>query len=298
MNRIDPLYFCLECKEVVSGPGRLLFVEEKSNKGFCTEACIEKFYSPIVNYFNKLENKLRVTFSAPEPEIQHFAEEAHHVNETLYYPDEVWELENSYGEAIYSHIKKHKDAHNNDFYMVILCLTYNSKPSFIINNVVTKSRDIKRVYQIGKRVNTRTGLINPQLQKIIEMRDLGEVISEIIDKKRSYFLKMILKIKSRNDYGPELFSYYEKNLKQTLETPDEVYKFKDSEGDTIFCYIKGLKEKNKKESYYYYVLCLDVDPNSCDTMESVHPVLAFPSKSVDIYNEFQKGNLVAGTIKN
>ena len=56
---LDSLLFCSECKTIVNNLEDLYFVSEESDHGFCSEDCIETFYSPIVSQLQSDEIKFR-----------------------------------------------------------------------------------------------------------------------------------------------------------------------------------------------------------------------------------------------
>ena len=41
----------------------LLFIDEFSQKGFCTEECIEDFYFPLIKHFEIIEHSLRSKYN-------------------------------------------------------------------------------------------------------------------------------------------------------------------------------------------------------------------------------------------
>ena len=89
----DTIYYCSECKRVVKSLEDLLFIEEYSHKGFCTESCIEDFYLPLIKYFEVLENKLRIKHNL----INEFL--GHEISESVFEdiistPDEVYKKSN------------------------------------------------------------------------------------------------------------------------------------------------------------------------------------------------------------
>ena len=53
------VYICNQCKKLISDIEELLFVEENSPRGFCSEKCIEGFYTPLFNHFENAVKKYR-----------------------------------------------------------------------------------------------------------------------------------------------------------------------------------------------------------------------------------------------
>ena len=59
MKKYKNVYFCSNCRKSVPSLSNLYFIEENSHKGFCSELCIEKYYLPIVEYFEKIDADLK-----------------------------------------------------------------------------------------------------------------------------------------------------------------------------------------------------------------------------------------------
>ncbi len=293
MEKLGPLYFCLECKKIVKNANSLLFVEEQSAKGFCKESCIESFYSPIVKYFDSFEKEKREELGLSTESLDHVLDEVDVINKSLYGPDEVWALRNSFGESIYCQIRKH-----NSFYTIVVCLSYHFRPSFIINTVVTKSKKMLASYQRGDKQETNLSTVNPHLYGYLKTKNLTSSTLSFLEKKKNSMLGILPHIKCNNDFSIDNYSVYEVNIKETLEAPDEVYKLSDSDGDIIYSYIKAFFNGEKKGNYFYYVLCVDTAPEDNKGMETVHPFMSFPSNSKDVYKTFKRGELIVGTFRN
>jgi len=293
LEKLNPLYFCLECKTVVNNANSLLFVEDQTSKGFCKESCIENFYSPIVKFFDSFEGQKRAQLKLASENLEHYLEEVSVINKSLYNPDEIWRLKNSFGESIYCQIKKH-----DNFYTVVVCLSYHFRPSFIINTVVTKSKKMVQFYQGGERQSISVSTINPHLYGYLNTKNLTASTLCFLEKKKNSLLGILLHMKATDDFSIDNYSVYEVNIKETLERPDEVYKISDSEGDTIYSYIKAYSNGENKGNYFYFVLCVDVAPEDDKGMETVHPFMSFPSNSREVYKTFKNGECIVGNFKN
>ena len=58
MSLKKPLFYCQNCKKITTHLESLLFVEDQSPRGFCSEKCIEQNYQHLVDYFDQWEKKL------------------------------------------------------------------------------------------------------------------------------------------------------------------------------------------------------------------------------------------------
>ena len=129
----------------------------------------------------------------------------------------------------------------------------------------------------------------------IDGEAMDPVLAKEIELKKGSLLAQILEERSPADVPIEEFPNFDKYYKPTLEKPDEVYYQKDEEGDSLYIYIKAFQ--NQSTSFYYYVVCLDTNPGFNSGMESVCPVISFPSNDGEIYQKYKNGRLVSGQLK-
>ncbi len=83
---------------------------------------------------------------------------------------------------------------------------------------------------------------------------------------------------------------YQQFYRETLEKPDEIYRWTDSEGDELYSYIKV--HDSKGISFYYIVICIG------KLATQLLPVLSFPTLDPALYNAYKKGQLITGKLKN
>ena len=102
----DNIYYCKNCKKVVKDIEDLLFVEDGSSLSFCSEVCIEKFYSPLIDYFTGKIDKKRKDLNIEEEACLSLLDNPTYVDRVLHRPDEIWRLENDLKEEIFSFISK------------------------------------------------------------------------------------------------------------------------------------------------------------------------------------------------
>ena len=282
----QPLYYCCECKSIVANLDKLLFVEENSSKGFCTESCIEDFYLPIIRYYEKCDQELRKRLKIlPNENIQIDIDEKQLVEEILANPSEVWNTENDLHEKISTYIR-----HFQDFSAVLLCTVYNGEASFIFLCTKTKSREYLAEIRNGHKLNENL----EQKDNAIDDEDFQ--FMQLLEIKKSNLLADLLMKRKDSDISFEEFSHYEYCFNQCLELPDEVFEVKDREGDVFFVYIKSFLKDH--HDFFYIISCLKrKDLNELNEV-NVFPVLAFPTNDMELYSNFRAGVRISGTIKN
>lgn len=300
MNFKKPVYHCSECKKILPEVEDLLFVEENSNRGFCSEPCIEKYYTPLISYYEGLEKKLRKKHHIVDEPCLVYVGKQSYMESVLSRPTQIWKLANELGEELYAFIGEFKEAQTNfqnTFYLIILCSVYDSKASFIFSVTATKDRNLLQEYQIGEAIPDPKTFISetPSLETKSEL-DIAPEAIEMIESKKSVYLAQLLEERSVADIPFEKFSLYEDYFDITLENPDEVYMRRDSEGDEIYTYIKAHEQDGV--SFYYFILLLKIDSRWAPAPNTLLPIVSFPTVDGDIYNQYREGEQLEGGLKN
>lgn len=264
---MSPIYCCTECKKIIQTLPELLFVEENSNKGFCSEECIEFYYSPMLKYYEINLYQLRSKLDLLSESFSFELSDHDLIEEVIRAPSEIWRTENELHEEIFSYIR-----HFNQASVVILCTVLSNDPSFIFLSTITNSEKLLAEFRQGERI-----------VKITE--SLTDEIIQDLESKKSHFIADLLSKRLDNDIPFENFPSYEYCLTHTLESPDEVFEFKDREGDFLQTYIKSFNRNNK--NFFYIII----------TFNNM-TILAFPTEDMNLYGEFRVGKQISSNLKN
>lgn len=281
-----PLYYCSECKLVVPGLDKLLFIEDNSNKGFCSEACVEDFYYPIIRHYEQLEAGLRIRLNLEKENIPAVDDEKNLIDEVLSTPSEVWSIKNELDEEIFTYIK-----HFQNFSSVVICTVYKGEGSFIFLSTKTKSREFLKKLRVGHK-SSEAQSSNDDLA----MDEDDYNFMQLLENKKSKLLADLLTKRKDSDISFEDFTEYESCFQECLDTPDEVFESKDREGDSFFVYIKSFIKDSS--DFFYIISCLKRKDCEDDKSVSVFPVLAFPTNDIELYSEWRAGKKITGLIKN
>jgi hypothetical protein len=277
-------YVCNECKKMITESNELLFVEEHSSRGFCSEACIEDFYAPISKFVDykilELRKKLDIEFENIQTLNSH--DENYLVEECAKSADEIWAHTNELRDNIYTYIK-----FKADHYLILICTRYNEEPSFILGLVQTKSKKLLEEFRTGQKIEISDSHSNTEIDE-----DLKFI--EVLENKKSSMIAELLESRKDHDIAFESFSDYESFFSDTLENPDETYEAKDREGDKLISYLKTYLKNN--ETVYYIIICLK-KINEKNNVE-VYPVLSFPTIDSDLYLQYRTGECLMSLLKN
>lgn len=282
-----PLYYCTECKAVVAELDQLLFIEAETTKGFCSEDCIEDFYSPLIAYFENLEKTIRQKLSIDHEVIRTGMDDKALIESIISDPGEVWHIQNELKESLYTYIR-----HFGDFSAVVIAAVYNEEASFVFFRTLTRSRAFLDEFRSKDQENKMPPKANPE--ESFSEEDFAFL--QELENKKSRLLADLLVKRKESDIAFEEFSLYENCFQDCLETPDEVFESKDKEGDVFFVYIKSFLKNGK--NFFYIISCLKRKDTETVEDVSVFPVLAFPTNDMDLVREFRSGLKIAGHITN
>jgi hypothetical protein len=282
----DPLYFCCECKKVIPNLNDMLFVESHSSKGFCSEACIEDFYRPIMFHFEKIAKASRVYLGIEYENITSTLDDKQLVEDILANPSEIWKTPNELNENIFTYVKRYSD-HS----AALIGIFYNDDASFILLLEKTRSDKFLNELRGSQQVNAEV-----RSTREAEFSEEDFNFMQLLEAKKSKLLADLLIKRKDDDIAFEDFSKFENFFEITLQEPDEVFENKDNEGDIFFNYIKNFNEGNR--TFFYIISCLKRADSETSTEINVFPVLAFPTNDLSLFSEFRVGTRISGQLKN
>ena len=296
------IYFCTECKKRLKDVEEILFIEDNSTRGFCSEKCILSFYRLYMKVFQEEELKLRSVYSlGVDEKLLTPSEEEHFIHEALYSPHEIWQDTSELSEVYYTHILELEL--NGPVFVILICSYFESTPSFIYHKLITRSEKLVENYRVGDSLDFATNQDQDRHQDS-EQETSYETDSEIelpaelieqMELKKSQLLAELLEARTLADIDFEEFIDYEKFLTSTLETPDEVFEKTDDEGEVIATFIKSFKEDHF--CFYYVAICWKCHVDGINDLVLV-PILSFPSTDNDLYQDYAVGDKTLGQVKN
>ena len=305
LNLKSPTYFCTECKKVLDHLDDLLFIDEFSHKGFCSESCIEDFYFPLIKHFEIVERTLREKLNFLEENILIQMTDEELVELVVSSPSEIYKNTNELHETFYHYIK-----YFSDFTAIVISSVYRKEASFVFLSTVTKSSELVQEFCYGEKVISM--IVDNQLQTNIKDFDISEeenldsepeleeddmIFMQLLESKKSKILADVIMSRKDNDISFEDYPGYEFCFEETLESPDEVFEKKDNEGDYLFTYIKSFSRGTRgEESFFYIIICLKRTSEEANV--NVYPILAVPTTDLEMCQEFRTGTRLSGPLKN
>jgi hypothetical protein len=289
---IKKLYFCESCRTEVKDASTLQFVEENSDRGFCSEKCILDFYRPYMAAFEEEEDQLREQYNFQhEDQYLSITSNQDFLNKALSTPDEVWCFENELEQKFFTHVTEVQENDLKLFY-IIICSYVDDSPSFVFYRIATQYEEIANFYrrEAEVEINSLESLSYHDGQADL---DIDPEVIEALELKKSSMLAQMLASRKASDIDFEEFASYDEYMDSTLESPDDVYEYEDDEGDTINTFIKTFF--TNKISFFYIVV---TQQYTIKNDLSILPIIGFPTIDKDIYQEFAKGKKLNETLKN
>ena len=290
-NMIENLYYCEHCREQIVDLKDIQFVEENSDRGFCSEKCIMDFYRPYMLGLEKEEYEFRKKLKlGQEDEYLDIIGNNHYLELALNQPHEVWHLENDLGQSFYTHILKVK-SNDLDVFFILICTHVDDSPSFVFYRLATSFKQLVHYYRRQKPIDSET------IQEGEEPLDF-EVPSEVLESlegKKSVLLAEMMQVRSDHDIPFEQFLEFNQFLDSTMEDPDEIYEYEDMEGDLIHVLIKSYKKM--ETSFFYIVIAMPYRLDQTNHL-ALLPILGFPSIDENLYPNYTKGVKLNSTLKN
>jgi hypothetical protein len=225
----------------------------------------------MLKYYEEALYGLRAGLDLQDESIIFTVSDKQLIEDLIHAPAEIWRHQNELQEEVFAYIKHFKQGS-----VVILCTVLNSEPAFIFLMTKTSSQKLISAFRIGERMAVESNQ---------DMTDVADIIWDL-ESKKSYLLADLLS--KRNDVVDipfEEFSSYDYCLEETLESPDEVFEFKDQEGDLLKTSIKSFGQNNK--NIFYIIL----------TFNNMN-ILSFPTEDMDLYAAYRIGKQLSSSFKN
>ena len=295
MSAAYPLiYYCSNCKKIVDSLDQLLFVEEQSRKGFCSDECIEQFYHFLGNYFSKRDRELRDILQLKNEQSLDFVGVPRLMEKTLSAPQEIWCIQNQLGELVYSFIYAEEVERGNTLYSIILCFVYEFRPAYILFSTATYNEAHLFNYRFGSKVEDMAPYLH-QKEDASESLAIDQEMIDFFEQKKSSILAQMLVDRKDSDIAFENFTDFLDCHGPTLENPDEIYRMKDEEGDELYTYIKA--HARGGISFFYIVICVE-GKNRMDGKKTLFPILSFPTLDPSLCRIYRQGELLKGNLCN
>lgn len=291
---IKPIYYCSECKKLLESGDDLLFVEDNSSKGFCSEKCIESYYEFLGVHYVAMDSSLRADLNLKDEDALDYVGVPRLMEKALQNPEEIWCQANTVGDTVYSFIYREETDDGRDLYYILMCLVYNKRPAYIIHSTATFSEALVQGYRIGSTVENVNDY-TPGSSEVETALQISQETMDHLEQKKSSFLANLMEQRKESDIPFETFTLYSDYYTSTLEAPDEIYKSKDEDSDDVYVYIKA--HDRDGISFFFFVICT-VAYNEMTEKSALFPVLSFPTIDPSLHRYYRRGEKLSGGLSN
>lgn len=280
----EDLLFCTQCDLPVDDIVNMHFIDDKSNKGFCSPECITQHYDSISQRLKLEELTIRSELDVEVEQWEVISDELNSL--LLYHPLEKRKYTNKVGDRYFIHIVLYDGV-----YFIYICSHFNDDVSYIFHKVRTRNQQLLSRYRIGENISGSSQLEQEE-EKIVDNFEVEPDILEELELKKSSALADLLSMRSDHDISFEEFIDYESYLSSTLESPDEIF---NNNEDELSTYIKSFKRDDF--SFFYVVVCWK-SPQVKDNHQLLLPIIAFPSIDQGLYKHYAVGERSNKIVKN
>lgn len=276
--------YCHQCKSIITDDPILI---DQSLKIFCSDRCIENFFLPLAQYFERKELELRQQYHLQDEVVFEVTSQSKNIEQIIHDPDRVTYTVTSAGETFYSFFK---DIHFNDkkYTMVMVCFYFGGGPSYIFLVTASRSQEFLEHFIFDEEIM--------ELDAFLKQHQKNELPTELVNDlelKKNAMLAEILEIRKESDIKIEEYYLYDQFLEKTLLNPDTIYQWEDSQGDEISIYVRSFDHNGV--AFYYF--CLALVAQIFEDKAQVIPIISFPTVDGELYHHFCKGQQVSGPIK-
>lgn len=229
-------------------------------------------------YFQSYIDTLEVEYQEQRSEDDYSDEEQLVLEEflepTLDEPDEVWRDDSTFRDLV-THLFIREFA---DFsYVVVAYLSSDDdEPTFVLTYFPTKSPDLVESYRRGE-------LIYDQKYERVQTAAVdGDALSEGDPLAMGLYISM-LKVRSEKDIHENDFQKFADQREETIESPDEIWRKTDMDGNILVSFIREVPDHLVKELTYVAVA-------QEESEGGVHSLLfSFPSTDRTLVDRYRQG---------
>ncbi|MEY4615960.1 MAG: hypothetical protein RJB66_920 [Pseudomonadota bacterium] len=252
-----------------------IVIDEEKNWVFDSEESLFEHFRPSIDHLEKEYKSLRKKsdFSDSDSALMRDLLEL-----TLEEPDQIW-LDNSVSKQypIY-HFHRMFEAEDHTVYYIASTYLQDEDPTFIFLHFPTRSMELSDHFRRGQIVFDRS--MTEFEPALIE----GDGLTEGDGLSLGLFSAM-LKVRSEKDIPLEKFRDFAELREETIESPDEIWRSSDFQGNRLVTFIK---EFNDFQGYpdVHYVVVTQEDGQ----VATVHSLLfSFPTTDESLLERYRNG---------
>jgi hypothetical protein len=273
--------FCQSCRRPLGAEEKVVYVEEGSNRFFCSEKCIRAYYDPMAEHYRREMMQIRDPHDIAESD---FPEYESYAPLCLSNPDELWEEITDNGEKVNNYLANFTNE-GGKFTYVVMCFCLEQEPTYILLSFPTRDKKLVEDFRRGQRVE-----IQEAAEEQIAEPEVSSVIAEdFLARQGNAIEEDMLRHRGTKDIPPSEFEEYAHLLDQTIENPDEVWELQDDGDNTLLTLIA-----QAEENVHYVVICTYDQGEGEGDRESWRVVYSFPTNDPALVQRYRRGVMREG----
>lgn len=270
-------------KKKNSKPDEKIVIDEAKGLIFSDEKEIYNHFLPQIEALEKEYEKIALD---SEPEGVTFTKHEFYLTQVLQDPEEVWVSTEVFPDVpIGMFMGKYKldddestsgdgTAKSIEFHYIALTYFVRDVPKFVFLHFPVFDPAVVEKYKRGIKIFDRATGGATQYEETVDALSEGDEFAVGL-------YQAMLKLRSNKDIPEEEFSRYLVHREKTIEEPDEVWKFTDSQGHVIVRFIKQIMDE---DGAVYIVTTLEEEAS-----ESQYLLFSFPTTDQNLVDRFRQG---------
>lgn len=265
--------FCQNCRTALGADEKVVYVEENSNRFFCSEKCIRAYYDPLADFYKKQMLGIRDPHDIAEGD---FDEYESYAPLCLANPDEIWAEETENGESV-TYFLANFTNEGGKFTYVVMCFCLELEPTYIILSFPTRDKRLVEEFRRGQQVE-----IAKEGEEPTEPDVSSALNDDFLARQGQAIEEDMLRHRRANDIPKSEFDDYAHLLDQTIENPDEVWELQDEGDNTLLTLLHS-----QDENLHYVVICNC--ERSAEGHENWRVIYSFPTNDAALVQHYRRG---------
>ena len=254
--------FCQSCRKTLGGDEKIVYVEDSTNRFFCSEKCIRAYYDPMAEHYRQAMMEIRDPHDISEAD---FADFESYAPLCLSNPDEEWVDATEFGETITYFLANYTNE-GGKFTYIVACFCLEDEPTYILLSFPTREKKLAEEFRRGEKMERKDDDDEERPEP-----EVSPVLTEdFLARQGNAIEEEMLRHREAADIPQTEFKEYTHLVDQTIESPDEVWEL-DDEGDNPLLTLISQFE----ESLHYLVICTSENSQG---QESWRVIYSFPTR--------------------
>lgn len=270
--------FCQSCRSPLDPDSKIVYVEESTNRFFCSEKCIRTFYDPMADYYKKRMLEIRDPHDIPETDFPQYESYA---PLCLAHPDEVWGDSTENGESVYYFMANYTNE-GGKFTYIVMSFCMELEPTYIVLSFPTRDKKLVEEFRKGQQIELQDETdapAEPEADPVLQ--------EDFLAKQGNAIEEEMLRHRRATDVPKDEFEEYSHLLDHTIENPDEVWELQDEGENTLLTLISQQDDK-----LHYVVIC--VQEQNAENQEAWKVIYSFPTNDPALVQRYRRGVMREG----